>query len=216
VEASATTTVARPAPAPAVEAVNTVVVASNEPAVIAPSTKMQTPGRSVIAKSDSARSEAPRAEAARPEVTRVEATKPEAAKTEVAKLESAKPEAVKSEPAKSEPAKSEPAKSEPAKPVAAKTEIVKPEPSAAQIRARGGWIIQIGAFEAEEEAKQHLSEARLKIPHILASADPFTERVQKGDKALYRARFAGFDKANAEAACKQLKRSDIACMTVKN
>ena len=59
-------------------------------------------------------------------------------------------------------------------------EIVKPEPSAAQIRARGGWIIQIGAFEAEEEAKQHLSEARLKIPHILASADPFTERVQKG------------------------------------
>ena len=216
VEATATTTVARPAPAPAVEAVNTVVVASNEPAVIAPSTKMQTPGRSVIAKSDSARSEAPRAEAARPEVTRVEATKPEAAKTEVAKLESAKPEAVKSEPAKSEPAKSEPAKSEPAKPVAAKTEIVKPEPIAAQIRARGGWIIQIGAFEAEEEAKQHLSEARLKIPHILASADPFTERVQKGDKALYRARFAGFDKANAEAACKQLKRSDIACMTVKN
>ena len=136
---------------------------------------------------------------------------PSRAKTEVAKLEPAKPEAVKSEPAKSEPAKSDPAK-----PVAAKTEIVKPEPSAAQIRARGGWIIQIGAFEAEEEAKQHLSEARLKIPHILASADPFTERVQKGDKALYRARFAGFDKANAEAACKQLKRSDIACMTVKN
>ena len=42
------------------------------------------------------------------------------------------------------------------------------------------------------------------------------ERVQKGDKALYRARFAGFDKAMAEAACKQLKRSDIACLTVKN
>jgi D-alanyl-D-alanine carboxypeptidase len=221
VETTAGTTAARPAPTPAVEAVNTVVVASTEPAVIAPSTKMQTPGRSVIAKSDSARSEAPRPQAVRPEVTRVEATKPEAAKTEVAKLETAKPEAAKSEPAKfesakSEPAKSEPAKSEPAKPVVAKTEIVKPEPSAAHIRARGGWIIQIGAFEAEEEAKQHLSEARLKIPHILASADPFTERVQKGDKALYRARFAGFDKANAEAACKQLKRSDIACMTVKN
>ena len=60
VEATATTTAARPAPTPAVEAVNTVVVASTEPAVIAPSTKMQTPGRSVIAKSDSARSEAPR------------------------------------------------------------------------------------------------------------------------------------------------------------
>ena len=180
---------------------NTVVVASTEPAVIAPSTKMQTPGRSVIAKSDSARSEAPRSEAARPEAPKSEAAKPETAKLETAKLETAKLEVVKSDPAE---------------PEAAKTEIVKPEPSAAQIRARGGWVIQIGAFEGEEEAKQHLSEARLKIPHILASADPFTERVQKGEKVLYRARFAGFDKANAEAACKQLKRSDIACMTVKN
>jgi D-alanyl-D-alanine carboxypeptidase len=177
---------------------------------------MQTPGRSVIAKSDSARSEASRSEAARSEAAKSDAVKPEAAKLEVAKLETAKPEAAKSEPARSDAAKSEPAKSEPAKPVAAKTEIVKPEPSAAHIRAHGGWVIQIGAFEAEEEAKQHLSEARLKIRRILASADPFTERVQKGDKALYRARFAGFDKANAEAACKQLKRSDIACMTVKN
>jgi D-alanyl-D-alanine carboxypeptidase len=216
VEATATTTAIRPAPTPAVEAATTVIVASTEPAVIAPSTKMQTPGRSVIAKSDSARSEAPRSEAARPEAIKLEATKPEAAKPEVAKTEIAKLETAKPEAAKSELAKSESAKSDPAKPVTAKMEIVKPEPSAAQIRARGGWIIQIGAFEAEEEAKQHLSEARLKIPHILASADPFTERVQKGDKALYRARFAGFDKANAEAACKQLKRSDIACMTVKN
>jgi D-alanyl-D-alanine carboxypeptidase len=210
-EATAATTAVRTVATPAVETATTVVVASTEPAVIAPSAKMQTPGRSVIAKSDSARSEAPRSEAARPEAAKSEAAKPEVAKLEVAKLETAKPE-----PAKSEPAKSEPAKSEPAKPVAARTEIAKPEPGVAQIRARGGWVIQIGAFEAEEEAKQHLSEARLKIPRILASADPFTERVQKGDKALYRARFAGFDKANAEAACKQLKRSDIACLTVKN
>jgi D-alanyl-D-alanine carboxypeptidase len=226
VDATAATTAARGAPAPAVEAATTVVVASTEPAVVAPSTKLQTPGRSVIAKSDSARPEAPRSEAARLEAAKSETATPEVAKLEVAKLEPAKPEAakselvkselVKSEPAKSESAKSESAKSEPAKQVAAKTEIVKPEPSAAQIRARGGWVIQIGAFEAEEEAKQHLSEARLKIPRILASADPFTERVQKGDKALYRARFAGFDKAMAEAACKQLKRSDIACLTVKN
>jgi D-alanyl-D-alanine carboxypeptidase len=226
VDATAATTAARGASAPAVEAATTVVVASTEPAVVAPSIKLQTPGRSVIAKSDSARPEAPRSEAARLEAAKSETATPEAAKLEVAKLEPAKPEAakselfksdlVKSESAKSESAKSESAKSEPAKPVAAKTEIVKPEPSAAQIRARGGWVIQIGAFEAEEEAKQHLSEARLKIPRILASADPFTERVQKGDKALYRARFAGFDKAMAEAACKQLKRSDIACLTVKN
>ena len=46
--------------------------------------------------------------------------------------------------------------------------------------------------------------------------DPFTERVKKGDKALYRARFAGFDKATADAICKQLKHDDFECMTVKN
>jgi D-alanyl-D-alanine carboxypeptidase len=202
---------AQAAPAPTVDAANTVVVAATEPAAIAPATKMQVPGRSVIAKSDGARLEAPRSEAARPE-----AAKSEVAKVEVATAVVAKPEAAKPEIAKPEIAKLEAPKPGPAKPDAAKTEIVKPEPSAAQIRARGGWVIQIGAFEAEEEAKQHLSEARLKIPRILASADPFTERVQKGDKALYRARFAGFDKAMAEAACKELKRSDIACLTVKN
>lgn len=177
---------------------------------------MQMPGRSVIAKSDSAKSDSAKSDSAKsdalrpepalPNIASADTTKPEAAKPEPAKVESVRPEVAKTEAAKSGPAKVEPAK----------VDITKPEPSAAQIRARGGWVIQIGAFEAEDEAKQHLSEARLKIPRILASADPFTERVQKGDKALYRARFAGFDKAMAEAACKELKRSDIACMTVKN
>ncbi len=113
-------------------------------------------------------------------------------------------------------AKAEPVKSDVAKPDPPRMDVAKAEPTPAQIRARGGWLIQIGAYEGEDEARQHLSEARHKIPSTLAAADPFTERVQKGDKALYRARFAGFDKAMAEAACRQLKRSDIACMTVKN
>jgi D-alanyl-D-alanine carboxypeptidase len=113
-------------------------------------------------------------------------------------------------------AKAEPVKSEVAKPDMPRIDVAKAGPSPAQIRARGGWLIQIGAYEGEDEARQHLSEAKLKIPSILAAADPFTERVQKGDRALYRARFAGFDKAMAETACRQLKRSDIACITVKN
>jgi D-alanyl-D-alanine carboxypeptidase len=80
----------------------------------------------------------------------------------------------------------------------------------------GGWVIQIGAYDGEQEALQHLSEARSKVHEALAAADPFTERVQKGDKSLYRARFAGFDKATAEAACRQLKRSDFACLALKD
>jgi D-alanyl-D-alanine carboxypeptidase len=80
----------------------------------------------------------------------------------------------------------------------------------------GGWLIQIGAFDDEAEARQHLTEAQSKVHAALAAKDPFTERVQKGDKALYRARFAGFDKSTAEAACRALKRSDFECMTLKD
>jgi D-alanyl-D-alanine carboxypeptidase len=95
-----------------------------------------------------------------------------------------------------------------------------PEPARAeappQIRAHGGWVIQIGAYPAEDDAKQRLSAAQAKVRNRLSAADPFTERVLKGDKTYYRARFAGFDRATAEATCKQLKRNDFDCITVRN
>jgi D-alanyl-D-alanine carboxypeptidase len=68
----------------------------------------------------------------------------------------------------------------------------------------------------ETEARQHLSEAQLSASTALAAADPFTERVQRGDKVLYRARFAGFDKETAEIVCRQLKRGNFECMAIKN
>ena len=88
--------------------------------------------------------------------------------------------------------------------------------SAPPRHTHGGWLIQIGAFDDEAEAKQHLTEAQSKVHVALAAKDPFTQRVQKGDKALYRARFAGFDKSTAEAACQALKRSDFECMALKD
>ena len=102
---------------------------------------------------------------------------------------------------------------QPVKSVPVKTATAMPE---AAPHAHGGWIIQIGAFDSEDEARQHLSDAKQKVHSTLTAAEPFTERVQKNDKTLYRARFAGFDKDSAEAACKQLKHSDFACMAVKD
>jgi D-alanyl-D-alanine carboxypeptidase len=81
---------------------------------------------------------------------------------------------------------------------------------------RNGWMIQVGAFDQETEAKQRLTSAQSRAKMLLGAADPFTERVVKGDKALYRARFAGLDKDQAEAACKYLKKNEIACMPLKN
>ncbi len=80
----------------------------------------------------------------------------------------------------------------------------------------GSWIIQVGALESEAEAKSRLNEARDHARNILGKAEPFTETVAKGDKQLFRARFAGFvDKDKAEAVCKTLKRSDLPCFAMK-
>jgi len=89
-----------------------------------------------------------------------------------------------------------------------------PEPPA---KARsGGWMIQVGAFPDEKEAKQRLLAAQDKEKTQLGQADPFTERVvAKDNKSLYRARFAGLDKDQAETACKHLKRDEIPCMLLK-
>ena len=81
---------------------------------------------------------------------------------------------------------------------------------------RGGWMIQVGALESEKEAKDRLLTAQTKAKDQLSEASPFTEPVAKGDKTLYRARFAGLEKTQAEAACKNLKRSEIPCMLLKN
>jgi D-alanyl-D-alanine carboxypeptidase len=80
---------------------------------------------------------------------------------------------------------------------------------------RSGWAIQVGAFEEEAEAKERLSKAQATATKILKKADPYTERTTKGEKTYYRARFAGFQRDEAQAACRQLKRNDIVCMALK-
>jgi D-alanyl-D-alanine carboxypeptidase len=79
-----------------------------------------------------------------------------------------------------------------------------------------GWIIQVGALETENEARERLDAARGRARGMLGKADPFTEPVSKGDKRLYRARFAGLDRDQAEAVCRRLKRSDMSCITIRN
>jgi D-alanyl-D-alanine carboxypeptidase len=104
------------------------------------------------------------------------------------------------------------------------TPRAQPQPSAVQqngatkpVAAHTGWIIQVGALETEGEARQRLEAARSQARGLLAKADPFTEPVvAKGEKKLFRARFAGLDRDQAEAVCRTLKRSDISCITVRN
>src|SRR5262249_19159354 len=88
--------------------------------------------------------------------------------------------------------------------------------AAAKLPPRAGWTIQIGAFPDENEARERLQSAQSIAKGLLGKADPYTERVTKGNETLYRARFAGLDESGAEAACRLFKRNKIACFTVKN
>jgi D-alanyl-D-alanine carboxypeptidase len=100
---------------------------------------------------------------------------------------------------------------------------VQPTPSAQPSGAskpevtHSGWIIQVGALESESEALQRIETARNKAHGLLNKADSFTEPVvAKDDRKLFRARFAGLDRDQAETVCKTLKRSEISCITVHN
>ncbi len=95
-----------------------------------------------------------------------------------------------------------------------------PAPAAAvpssRPQTRSGWVIQVGAYPAESEAHQRLTMVKNKAARLLASASPFTEPVQRGETTLYRARFAGLEREQAEAACKFLKRNDVDCLAIRN
>ncbi len=89
-------------------------------------------------------------------------------------------------------------------------------PTSAPANVRGSWLIQVGAFPDERQARERLEETRIKLRVQLAKAAPYTEKTVKGSSTLYRARFAGLDEAGARRACELLKKSDIACMATKN
>lgn len=80
---------------------------------------------------------------------------------------------------------------------------------------RSGWMIQIGAFGGEKEAKAQLDLAQSKVKS-LGGAEPFVEKATKGASDIYRARFAGLDAKSAKEACRLLQRNDFACMTIRN
>ena len=55
---------------------------------------------------------------------------------------------------------------------------------------RGGWMIQVGAYPAEQAAKQRLTAVQSKASKMLTGAEAFAESIEKGGVTYYRARFA--------------------------
>ena len=173
-------------------------------------------------------------EPAAPPPAPVAAAKPEPSAPPPAPVAAAKPEpaapppevATKPEPAAELPspgvASASPAAaaSAPAAPAAKPTPMPTARPAsaapAAKPQHKPGWMIQVGAYPAEQAAKQRLSAVQSKASKMLTGAEAFTETIDKGGTTYYRARFAGLDKDKAEAACKYLKQNDVECVTIKN
>ncbi len=221
-----------------------VKLASASPAQPAPPvTNAIPPARSdaqEMASAMAAKAEINKAEAAKSEMFKAEMAKSEIAKSEIAKAAPARPE-MPPQPANHGtgngilgvlPASSlqQPASAPQPSPAshtlayADTPPTTQPQPQAVQqngaikpVVVHTGWIVQVGALESEAEAQQRIEAARSQARGLLTKADPFTEPVvAKGDKKLFRARFAGLDRDQAEAVCRALKRSDISCITIKN
>jgi D-alanyl-D-alanine carboxypeptidase len=178
-----------------------------------------------------------KAETNKAETNKAETSKPEASKPETNRIEANRVDVPRTEmppqPANHGtgngvlgvlPASSAAAASPPTQAMAYADPAPRPQPQVVQqngaikpVTAHTGWIVQVGALESESEALQRIDAARNQARGLLAKADPFTEPVvAKGDRKLFRARFAGLDRDQAEAVCRTLKRSDISCITVRN
>jgi D-alanyl-D-alanine carboxypeptidase len=228
---------AAPAPAP-------MVAAKAEPAVLPPAPiaaepsappPAPAPAPAPVAAAKPEPAAAPPEVATKPEPPTAPAAPATAAKEEPAPMAAvtaaaAKPEAA-AEPAPAHPGMSSAApapvaaapavptpKPAPAAQIAAATPTAKPAPAApaAKPQHRPGWMIQVGAFPAEQAAQQRLSTVQGKASKMLSGTEAFTETVDKAGTTYYRARFAGLDKDKAEAACKYLKKNDVECVTIKN
>jgi D-alanyl-D-alanine carboxypeptidase len=82
--------------------------------------------------------------------------------------------------------------------------------------AGGRWVIQVGSVGSEGEAKALLAKTSDRAATLLASAEPFTERFQKGATTYIRARFGGFaNQATATRTCAALKKQSISCYAVQ-
>ncbi|MEO1198843.1 MAG: serine hydrolase [Pseudomonadota bacterium] len=75
----------------------------------------------------------------------------------------------------------------------------------------GSWFIQIGAYNDRDSALDRMTTARSLADHLLAEAAPYTETVDSNGRTLWRARFAGLDRSNAQAACDYLESRDFGC-----
>jgi D-alanyl-D-alanine carboxypeptidase len=98
-------------------------------------------------------------------------------------------------------------------PFEVKKKVTAPPAKAVVASTAPTWNIQIGAYPKKEEARLKLKEIRASGFKFLSGKQAITVQVQKGSKTVYRARFSGFTQKTAKAACAQLSKKGLQCLT---
>ncbi len=89
-----------------------------------------------------------------------------------------------------------------------------PKPSARKVQYNGAYHVQVGAYMSQDEAENRLGMVQQRAMALLDGHLPFTASFMKDDKEWYRARFAGFSKTDAQAACAALKKMSLDCVVM--
>lgn len=92
--------------------------------------------------------------------------------------------------------------------------IVTPAEAAAPIVSTGGWSVQVGAYRKRSAAERRLKATERVLPANLNRAAPIVSVRNAGGRPLYRARYAGLQKKEADRGCKTFSAKGIDCFVV--
>jgi len=106
---------------------------------------------------------------------------------------------------------------EPGEPIKASLTAAEPaqKPSMKPSKYQGAFQVQVGAFTSEAEAQNRLGMVQQRASNLLQNHMSFTTSFMKGDEEWYRARFAGFSREGAQAACEALRKMSLDCAVMK-
>lgn len=106
---------------------------------------------------------------------------------------------------------------DPAEPIKASLTVTEPAPKATikPSKYQGAFQVQVGAFTSEAETENRLGMVQQRASDLLDGHMPFTTSFMRGDEEWYRARFAGFSRESAQAACAALKKMSLDCAVMK-
>jgi len=94
--------------------------------------------------------------------------------------------------------------------------MIVPQQGSDDTEPMGNWAVQIGAYRNLSQAEDILEKAKALRSPQLSRAAPVVSRRIAGGRPIYRARFNGLARGQAENACRSLSRRGIACFAVKS